>query len=336
MTGRRDRLTRERRGSAAFSHPHIPIDYFRTIAYVIKLRSQTRAAKALGISQPTVSTHIKNLQEALGSEIFDKSVPGVTLTQIGKAVVKHAQTILELHDDLFRISARGQPPRRVVRIGIHRGLLEATLPAVLKRCSQNWPGLSFEVTSDLSENLLAALEADELDIALASAIVEPDVTPRHRWAIELVWVCSAGFELKAGDPVPLVSYSGNSRLTQVATSALEQAGLAFEIVYGCSSGDALATAVASGLGIAVMPRGALPPVPDSHPRGLFQQLRTTPQTPLTAEIAICANSFLPKLPSLIFGIYRRSVHDTAVYDEVADAIAEVVNGPQDDLTRDVA
>ncbi len=251
-------LANESKGLGSPGVHLIPIDILRTITYVSKFRSQTLAAAALGISQPTVSTHLKRAQEILGVEIFDKSVPGVTPTQTGEAIIKHAWAILDLNDEVFRMCSRSRS-QQLIRIGMHSSFVEAILPAVLNQCRHDWPGLRFQVTSDASEYLLAALQEGELDIALALTVSEPAFACKHHWVMELVWACAPQFAVDAADPVPLVSYEGNSQLTQVAKTALAQAGLDFETIYSCSGAASLSRAVASGLGVSVMARESLTP-----------------------------------------------------------------------------
>ena len=59
---------------------NIPTELLRTLVAVVELRSFTKAARSLGVTQPAVSAQIKRLQGLLGTELLDKSAPGVTLT----------------------------------------------------------------------------------------------------------------------------------------------------------------------------------------------------------------------------------------------------------------
>lgn len=280
---------------------NLPIELLRTLSYVAKLRSHTRAALALGISQPTVSTHIKRLQEILGVDLLDKSVPGVTLTETGEIVVRQTQSVLDLHDEILATCSRKRSGS-LVKVGIHNSFAESLLPAAFKRCREQHPNLRFQVESDTSENLIAALQEQVLDIIVAVTVAEPPLPSRHHWSIGLVWASAAGFKLTRDGPIPLVAYSGNSQLTQVAKCVLERGDIAFDIVYSSSDAASLNQAVQSGLGVAVMPRDALAP-----------------------RFVECASSLLPPLPALVCGIYRRPGQPDQIYDEIADAIAEQIN-----------
>ena len=62
---------------------NIPTDLLRTFVAVVDLRSFTKAAASLGVTQPAVSAQIKRLQFLIGDDIFDRSTHGVSLTPAG-------------------------------------------------------------------------------------------------------------------------------------------------------------------------------------------------------------------------------------------------------------
>ena len=96
---------------------NVPMDLLRTFIAVTDLRSFTRAAQALGVTQPAVSAQIKRLQMLLGAELFDKSAPGVTLTAKGEVIVNYARRVLALNDQMLDVTSHGGPVARL-RIGL--------------------------------------------------------------------------------------------------------------------------------------------------------------------------------------------------------------------------
>ena len=73
---------------------NIPTDLLRTLVAVVDLRSFTKAAQSLGVTQPAVSAQVKRLQYLLGYDVLDKRTPGVSLTPRGEIVVTHARRLL--------------------------------------------------------------------------------------------------------------------------------------------------------------------------------------------------------------------------------------------------
>jgi len=80
---------------------NIPTDLLRTLVAVVDLRSFTKAAQSLGVTQPAVSAQIKRLQYLLGYEVLDKSAPGVSLTPRGEIVVSNARRLLSVNDEIL-------------------------------------------------------------------------------------------------------------------------------------------------------------------------------------------------------------------------------------------
>src|SRR5256885_17254778 len=114
---------------------NIPTELLRTLIAVVDLRSFTKAAQALGVTQPAVSAQIKRLQILLGGELFDKSAPGVTLTEKGELVVNYARRLLSINDQILHLAA----PRTLVeplRIGLPGDFGGALLPIALAEFRQ--------------------------------------------------------------------------------------------------------------------------------------------------------------------------------------------------------
>src|SRR6187402_1582744 len=96
---------------------NIPTDLLRTLIAVVDLRSFTKAAQMLGVTQPAVSAQIKRLQTLIGCELLDKSAPGVSLTQRGEAVVAQARRLLAINDEILQVS-NGHAAVQTLRVGI--------------------------------------------------------------------------------------------------------------------------------------------------------------------------------------------------------------------------
>ncbi len=100
---------------------NIPTDLLRTLVAVTEMRSFTKAAQSLGVTQPAVSAQIKRLQYLLGYEVLDKSAPGVSLTPRGEIVVNNARRLLSINDEILQLtsgnhSGTGHPGRHSDRL----------------------------------------------------------------------------------------------------------------------------------------------------------------------------------------------------------------------------
>src|SRR3954454_10962336 len=144
---------------------NIPTDLLRTLVAVVDLRSFTKAAQSLGITQPAVSAQIKRLQGLLGSDLLDKSAPGVSLTSAGELVVNYARRLLSINDQILDI-AGPRPAGRTIRIGA-TGDFTSSAIALGVTCSRvQRPDLRFEVYNANIDVLLRDLREGDADLGI--------------------------------------------------------------------------------------------------------------------------------------------------------------------------
>src|SRR5437868_5784937 len=145
---------------------NIPTELLRTLVAVVDLRSFTKAAHALGVTQPAVSAQIKRLQLLLGLEVFDKSAPGVTLTPPGELIVNYARRMLAVNDQILNLVMPGfsNPP---LRVGIPGDFAGSILPKAIAGFQARIPQLRFLLRGDASESLLRDLRQGQLDVVVA-------------------------------------------------------------------------------------------------------------------------------------------------------------------------
>jgi len=279
---------------------NIPTDLLRTFVSVVELRSYTRAAKAQGMTQPAVSAQIRRLQSLLGAELLDKTAPGVCLTPMGEHVINSARRLLSVNDHIVQIASPNSAAQ-FVRIGVPSDCMGAELADVLAESRMRWPNLRFSVRGAGQRRLLHALKQDELDLALALVIEEPNGDARHLWQEELTWVRGGATMLDPSGPVPLISYQEVCVCHRVAVTALERIGRASELVFRATSVEALRSAVAAGLGVMAVPRRRIP-----------------------AHLEAWDNGPLPPLPSVLCGIFVRQDAGSDVLDQLADQLARVL------------
>jgi DNA-binding transcriptional LysR family regulator len=77
-----------------YAGPDIPVELLRTAAAVEYLGSYFQAGRHLGLSQPSVSAHLKRLEKIVGDKIFERSSAGLRPTECGEVVIEHALRVL--------------------------------------------------------------------------------------------------------------------------------------------------------------------------------------------------------------------------------------------------
>jgi DNA-binding transcriptional LysR family regulator len=166
---------------------NIPTDLLRTLVAVVDLRSFTKAAASLGVTQPAVSAQIKRLQFLLGGDMFDRRTQGVSLTQQGELVVSYARRLLSINDQIVHLGGAGPRPELVIRVGAPCDFIASILPGILGRFRERWPDVRFIVRTDFFDSLVRELRSGELDLFVGLSMTPPP-DARHSWAEEVVWV----------------------------------------------------------------------------------------------------------------------------------------------------
>lgn len=143
--------------------------YFATIA---EFGSFTRAAEFLGVAQPALSRQVRQLEEEFGLELFLRRGRQVSLTDAGRALLRHAHTIdrdfEQLVDDM-RVR-KGSPTGRVV-VGITPTLAETLIPNLARRVGDDFPRLSLKIAEAVTPVLVDWVQSNRVDLAVLSLAV---------------------------------------------------------------------------------------------------------------------------------------------------------------------
>lgn len=124
-----------------------------------------RTAEALNISQPGVTKTIKELEAALGAELFNRTPIGVTLTPFGEALLRHATpAIAELNAGFSAIEALKNSADGGIRVGGLQLSMSRLLPIAVARLKRLRPHLNVSVIPGTYEQLLPALRVGDLDM----------------------------------------------------------------------------------------------------------------------------------------------------------------------------
>lgn len=278
---------------------NIPTELLRTLITVVDVRSFTKAAHALGVTQPAVSAQIKRLQFLLGTELLDKSAPGVSLTLAGEIVVSYARRLLSINDQILDLAA----PRlaaQTLRIGMTSDFATRALGPALARFRVGAPDVRFVFRSGTADAMERDLREGDVDVLIALSATGAVADTGRSWSEELVWVGTPATRLDPARPVPVVSYGEECLFHRTAVAALHRAGRDHIMVVVGATIALLYSAVIAGFGVMVFPRSRAADMPG---------------------LAICEDKSLPLLPDVFCGVYVREGGQREMRDQLADAIA---------------
>jgi LysR family nitrogen assimilation transcriptional regulator len=142
----------------------------RSIHYFVQIADEgsiTRTAQKLGIAQPALTRHVKQLEAELGTELLTRLPRGVRLTTSGRDFLDYARRIMtEVGCAKERVRSSGSVPEGEVIIGTSPTLAPLLLPGCIARTRQECPKVSLKVIEGFSPQLLDALLSGRLDIAV--------------------------------------------------------------------------------------------------------------------------------------------------------------------------
>ncbi|MCC5986226.1 MAG: hydrogen peroxide-inducible genes activator [Pararhodobacter sp.] len=225
-----------------------------------------RAAEACAISQPALSMQIREMEESLGSPLFERGARRVRLTGFGQAAAGHIGAIMREVEALGDM-ARAARDRLVgpLRLGVIPTIAPYLLPSLIGRLTREHAGLDIHIRESLTGRLIEELGDGRLDTAIvALPVSEP--------ALQEVALFSESFMLvrpmsEADKPVP-----GREALREMRLLLLEEGhcfrdqALAFcnfgaarprELLDG-SSLSTLVQMVGAGIGVTLIPEMAVP------------------------------------------------------------------------------
>jgi DNA-binding transcriptional LysR family regulator len=218
--------------------------------------SFTRAAARLGLQQPTVSQHVRRLEEQVGRTLVARDTHSVSLTADGEAMAGFARNIVAASEKAAAYFSGDRPSGRL-RIGISDDLALTRLPQILRDFRRDYPLVDFDLRVDQSGLLHQRLEGDRLDVFIGkrpSGEERGQLVKRDR----LVWVGTPTTRLDLSKPLPLVVYPAPSVTRTEMRRALEHARLPFRSACVCRGVNGLIGAVAAGIGISAMAVSLVP------------------------------------------------------------------------------
>lgn len=122
---------------------------------VVRYQSFTKAAEKLYISQPTISTHIRMLEQEFNSRLIIRTTKNIEITPHGKELFAYAQKIFTLKNDL--IQKWSEENKKIIRIGASTIPADYILPEVLPLLCQKYPDIQLHIHQNDSGNILQSI-----------------------------------------------------------------------------------------------------------------------------------------------------------------------------------
>ncbi len=143
----------------------------RQLQYLFVLNTTNhygRAAELCFVTQPTLSSAIKELEKTIGADVIDRSrAKYIKLTPLGKSLVQKSKIIFDAFDTILQDATESQKPLSgSFRLGLIPTIAPYLLPIILPKLQKKFPDMAFEITEDMSANLVSDLDKNFLDLVI--------------------------------------------------------------------------------------------------------------------------------------------------------------------------
>ena len=227
-------------------------------------RTITEAAAELGLKQPTVSFHLKKLEESLGIELFRKNAGRLTLTRAGEELLPYARRIASLVEEAEQLMRdHREQGRGKLRIGASYTPATYFLPAYLAEFQEKHPHTMPLLTVKQAGEVLGMLADYEIDVAVVSLPAEPipglnvvrlvgdelklALSPRHPLAVrEAITVDELRME-------PFLVHEPGSTSRELSERWARDNGLRWNIRMELGAIETIKESVKHGIGIGILP-----------------------------------------------------------------------------------
>jgi DNA-binding transcriptional LysR family regulator len=237
---------------------NVPTDLLRSFVTVVDLGSFTKAAAALGRTQPAISLQLRRLEELLRTKLVMADGRQVRLTEAGMALGPYARQMLRLNDDIVSYFTN-ESLSGWIRVGLPTDFSNGYLLGAITRFAASHPEVRIEVESRLSRDLRTELASDRLDLVVGIApsddapflVSVANITP--------LWAMAETFEWWPRGDLALVRHPDPCEYADRMRTALREARKSWKTMLVASDVAGIQAAIIAGLGASALTPATLIP-----------------------------------------------------------------------------
>jgi LysR family nitrogen assimilation transcriptional regulator len=312
----------------------VELRQLRYFVRTVELGSVSKAAKHLFIAQPALSKHIGSLEAELKTRLLTRSVRGITPTEAGLTLYRHAQSVLRQLDRIpDEVRDASDSPSGVVAIGIPASTASILAAPLIRAVREKLPRVRLQISEGASGQLEELLASGRLEISLLYDR-QKRAQKLHVRAIlmEDLFLVSSSEEhcrdsaqatLSEVAAYPLILPSVLSTTRQLVDASFAKAGLSLNLLAEAESTSTMKSIAMAGLGAAILSRAAL--FPEDPQSGL--RVRRIVQPALRRGLCLCTSHTaavsrgVQAVMEVVQHTARQLIHD-GVWRNVAELPAE--------------
>lgn len=303
-----------------------PMPTLRQLQYLVALADTggfRRAAETAHVSQPTLSSQIRALEQRLGVELVERGRTRVLLTPAGQETVARARVVLRDVRDIVDLAERSRSPfEGTTRLGVLPTIGPYLLPHVLPGLHHRHPALRLYIREAMRRELMPALTGGALDLAvLPLPVDDPEIEAERLFQEPLLLAVASDHPLADRNPVrrsdlagaPVLALERGHQLHDAVRALAEDCGAELRSEFEGTSLDTLRQMVGMGVGIAFLP-------------ALYVRSETG------GDPQVVIRDLVPPPPRRLIGIaWRRSAPRRAEYRALAEIVRKEARAAIDEI-----
>ena len=239
----------------------------RSFCTAARLGGISRAALDLDLGQPTVTTHIRKLEEEMGTALFDRSKRPIRLTPSGAALIELAAPLIEGIDDLIENTTLAEQ-ESIITVATTNDMVAHTLLRTVTVFLRRYPHTRLRIRAAYMDEIVEMVRSGEMDLGLIPYPGRSEALDfTGLFAYERVLITPLGHPLLDEEVVsfeqiaewPLILRGGMTLTRSMLESEFKRRGLSYEVLVELDGMDIIKRYVALGMGISVGPRLAIEP-----------------------------------------------------------------------------
>jgi DNA-binding transcriptional LysR family regulator len=258
-----------------------------TFLWVITLGSFRGAAQKLNTTQPAISQRISQLERELGVRLVQRDRGAIAPTPSGRQVLVYAEKLIGLRSEMLSAVGDRSAIRGVLRLGVAETIVHTWLPRLIKSVNLAYPNLSLEIEIDITPNLTARLQAQEIELAfLLGPLSGSAMRNRVLCDYEIGFLASPALglgtqQLTIADlaKFPIITFPRKTQPYETVRSLFNRPDLPAIRLHASASLATVIHMAVEGLGIAVIPTAIVQnEIADGRLQLLSTQLKISPLT----------------------------------------------------------
>ncbi|MCM3005952.1 LysR family transcriptional regulator [Priestia koreensis] len=237
-------------------------DELKTFVTLAEVKNFTKTAKLLMISQPSVSSHIKNLEKEFQTKLFERSPKVLKITPTGEILYERAKQMIMIYDQTRQeILEHHHSIKGELKIGASFTIGEYILPSLLRDLQDHYPELELQAVIGNTEEVIQYVRRFEVDIGLIEGQTNEKTLSVHPFMQdELFITASTQHPLVQKEEITVAELQNQSWITREVGSGtreylnhvIRSNGLKVKSLLTISSNQGIKESLISGMGLSLL------------------------------------------------------------------------------------